>query len=595
MVASLAITQEQCNDIIHVWSDGKCMSVCDVFSCFERLRFDCSEYSEFGYIKLVLGYWYDNNVSHYTLNCPGEYCDFIQGWSNDSYPDRNKQCRGNWEGFVCGECKDDNSIIFDTMKCVPSSECKKYGNLRNAQLWLLILLTTLLYWCIFILLLVVVLSFKFDSSIGYAYGILFYYSVLENVVKQRVVTDDFYIYFDECDSSDDKAYTSTVESKILSSLTSIGSLKPPFLQFMKLCPGTQVIDHVFFVYIHPVIVVFLLAVFAVAAKKFLKLAQLIQRNSIVMICLILLLSYSSVSYTSVQLLKPLAVYGRITDKTEWYLYWSPSIHFAKEWRVLYVILAVFCEVIISIGLPLLLLFEKTLTSKLNLNLTRIKPILDQLQGCYKDEYRWFAAFYLLCRQVIYITDLVLDFLSSSVFFYQTSKQTIFLEISNIIIVIHVWCQPYKKKSLNILDSAILVILLFAIFASSSSNIVVRIILWFLPLVILLCHITYSTKLKYILIPVFCLGALTLWGLMLASPAADMQFVVLIIALVSLYYLIKCIRETYKSCRQQYSHGYLETNDNDECNRELFKRCDLMYCLLERCFIHALHTIYTYTS
>jgi len=568
--------QEPCNDIIHVQMDGECLSVCDDTSCgsgsckcFHNLKFDCND----GIITLVFGYWYDNNVSRYTLNCPGEYCDFNNQWySNDSSPDRNEQCRENWEGIACGECKGNNSIIFDSFRCVSSNRCYKYGDLQHEQLWVLVFLTIFLYWCTFILVVVTVLKFKFDTSIGYVYGLLFYYSVLENVVKQKITDDLYFIYeFPQCDRSDIGFYILTFESKILSSLASIGNLKPPYLQFMNLCLNTQVIDHVVFVYTHPVIVVSLLAIIAVAARKSFKLTKLVQRHSTIMICLILLLSYSSISYTSVQLLKPLIVYDRITGERKWHLYWSPSIPFADGWRLLYIIVAVLCIVIISIGLPLLLLLERTFASKFNLNLTRIKPILDQLQGCYKDKYRWFAAYYLICRQVIYICDLVSDFLTSSTVYSNTPKHTIFLLFSMIIMMIHIWFQPYKRKSLNVFDSAILMILLLAIFASQSNNYILRITLWFLPLELFLCYMTYSTKLKHFLIPLFCLGTLLSSSLMF-SPLFDMQIIALIIVLALLYYLIKHIRETCNSCRRQCRGRYSkQNNDDDDHIQDLYIR------------------------
>ena len=36
------------------------------------------------------------------------------------------------------------------------------------------------------------------------------------------------------------------------------------------------------------------------------------------------------------------------------------------------------------------------------NLNRFKPIFDVLQSCFKDEYRWFAAFYFICRLVVLV-------------------------------------------------------------------------------------------------------------------------------------------------------------------------------------------------
>ena len=137
------VTQEQCNDIIHYWSDGRCLSVCDKHSdvpCW----FDCSDYTKYPYaVYAKPGYWYDNNASHYTKNCPGEHCqnDYYQRWWNSSNPDRNEQCRESWEGDVCGECKGNNSTIFDSTKCVSSNHCNKYG--KGWSGWLLDLAATM--------------------------------------------------------------------------------------------------------------------------------------------------------------------------------------------------------------------------------------------------------------------------------------------------------------------------------------------------------------------------------------------------------------------------------------------------------------------
>ena len=42
----------------------------------------------------------------------------------------------------------------------------------------------------------------------------------------------------------------------------------------------------------------------------------------------------------------------------------------------------------------------------------IRPIIDQLQACYRNECYWFSAYYLICQQVMYGVDIVIlcDFL-----------------------------------------------------------------------------------------------------------------------------------------------------------------------------------------
>ena len=38
--------------------------------------------------------------------------------------------------------------------------------------------------------------------------------------------------------------------------------------------------------------------------------------------------------------------------------------------------------------------------RLNINFIKIKPLLDQFQGCYKDNFRYFASYYMICLLVV---------------------------------------------------------------------------------------------------------------------------------------------------------------------------------------------------
>ena len=109
----------------------------------------------------------------------------------------------------------------------------------------------------------------------------------------------------------------------------------------------------------------------------------------------------------------------------------------------------------GIGLPLLLLLEPFVNKKINF--IKIKPLLDEFQDCYKDKrkYRWFASYYLICRQVI----LLIVFLGNSNY----NGMLFFLQITCIIIAtIHMWVQPYKSASLNIFDGLILQIMVVSV-------------------------------------------------------------------------------------------------------------------------------------
>ena len=84
-----------------------------------------------------------------------------------------------------------------------------------------------------------------------------------------------------------------------------------------------------------------------------------------------------------------------TDVNKVYTYLSPDIEYFHGRHLAYVIVAMIFTIVVVINLPLLLLLEPFLNSKINF--IRIKLLLDQFQGGYKDKYHYFAAYYLICR------------------------------------------------------------------------------------------------------------------------------------------------------------------------------------------------------
>jgi len=117
------------------------------------------------------------------------------------------------------------------------------------------------------------------------------------------------------------------------------------------------------------------------------------------------------------------VYQRneFSSTVNWYTYWSPALKFADGKHLCYLLIAMFCIILFAFGFPLVLLMQQVKFFVHKIDFNRIKHVLDQLQGCYKEEYRCFAAYYLLCRQVIYIADVITEFVSASADFYYTDR------------------------------------------------------------------------------------------------------------------------------------------------------------------------------
>ena len=129
-----------------------------------------------------------------------------------------------------------------------------------------------------------------------------------------------------------------------------------------------------------------------------------------------------------------------------YTYLSPDIEYFHGRHLVYVIMAIILTITIVIGLPLLLLLEPFLNSKINF--VKIKPLLDQFQGVYKDNYRCFAAYYMICRIVI----IILVIVKSSV---NLTTQYVLISSCALMALIHLIVRPYINNIYNIFDGIIL--------------------------------------------------------------------------------------------------------------------------------------------
>ena len=562
---------DNCNDIAHAYYNGVCLPICLSYSSQKQ----CVNKD------ILPGYWYDNAFKLYVTSCPTGYCNELFQFSyliypsitTNTFPDRDSQCNQYRSGLACGECNYDAgyAIQYDTTKC--TCRCLTTSVTYNL---LILFAVSFFYWVVIIAFIFVLLHFKFDITAGYAYGLLFYYSVLEQLVNDLIVRN-FVIASKSYDTFNLFHYE-FAKLKILPFLSSIGILKVPFTGFMRLCFGeAMMIDYLMLGYIHPLIVTFLVVVIFILARNFVLVARTIGKyvNS-KSICILLLLSYSSVTYNSMQLLKPLPVFDSDGRTTAIQVYWSPTVKYFHDRHLCYGIIAILCELIIGIGIPLILIFERYLIRYCNINFTSLKPVIDQLKGCYKEEYRWFAAYYLLCRQVFYGVNYCLEFLayhdgtSQVIIDTPFSKFIIILTVSIMIMLIHVWFQPYKHKGLNILDSFILLTLIGLIVSSLEVYLyrVVTIVFWFLPLLILINYLAYFTKLKHLMIPCSCAAVLTT----IACFSGDLGIITFLFFAISVIvfiaYIVSVVKSLYSRCcktKPRYLAINEQNDDIDENN------------------------------
>ena len=384
-------------------------------------------YCKRDYVEIKIGYWIGYlTKEHYTSSiCPDNYCSSERRETSPGYyrlrgkPD--DQCSSHRTGVACGECKSGYTLAYDSPDCINADKC-------SAGMTILVIVLTILYWIAIVAVVFGLMHFQFQISSGYAYGIIYYYSIVDILLVNDVSDEIFHL---------------------VGILTSFAKLHPQLFGQLCLVEGLSGIDQQFIHYSHALAVSLILLIIVLVTKYSIRVAVFVRRCIIRVICLLLLLSYTSLASTSLQLLRPLT----FNDVDEVRTYSSPDIKYFIGRHLVYGIVAILCEVIIVIGLPLFLLIEPVLRRRINL--IKIKPLLDQFQGCYKDKYRWFAAYYLICRQVI----ILIVYVGNGNYYHMLyGLQTACV----IIAMIHGWVQPYKNNFLNGLDEVILLVLVLVV-------------------------------------------------------------------------------------------------------------------------------------
>jgi len=422
------------------------------------------------------GYWFGEVGGKATVTiCPNNYCNFtccetVNGFFKLS-PVRSNQCNSQRSGIACGSCKEGYTLSFDSIECVSVDKC-------TIGQTVLVVTLSILYWVVIVIL--VFIATYYHIGIGYLYAITYYYSMVDILLGEKL-------------------YSSQELFTFISIVVSISKVTPQFLGQLCLSINLSGIDQQFIHYVHPLAVATVVAMICVSARVSYKFSLFVSRGIIHVICSLVLLSYTSVATTSLLLLRSL----KFHDIGKVYTYLSPNIEYSHHRHLLYTIIAVLCIIIIVIGLPLLLLSEPFLNHKINF--TKLKPLLDQFQGCYKDKYRSFAAYYMICRLLVILIIIVNPSNSNT-------SQYFLIILNSLLAYIHMTLMPYGSSIVNIFDGFVLQLMIVVSMVSLSDSynpdlllsfIVVIVILPSLPFVIMEIYLYKSTikKItKYCLLP-----------------------------------------------------------------------------------------------
>ena len=421
------------------------------------------------------GYWFGNVTGKPTVTfCPINYCNFSCCETSNGYyhlsPVRDNQCRLHRSGPACGTCEEGYTLSFDSPECVDVKEC-------GVGQMILVLALILLYWIMIITAVFAMMHFR--VGIGYLYAITYYYSVVDLLSQSWYPSNLLYI--------------------IINVMSSIAKITPQFLGQICFIKNMSGIDQQFIHYMHPVAISLFLAMITLLARRSRRLSTFISKGIIHVICCLLLLSYTSLASTSLLLMRPLIFHD--VDKV--YTYVSPDVEYLHGRHLAYAIVAMLFTIVIVIGLPLLLAFEPFLNSKINF--VKIKPLLDQFQGCYRDKYRYFAAYYMICHLLI-ITIIIANSSNGFIFHYLLIAASVIMDL------VHQCFRPYSSSLLNIFDGVILhflvlvsVLPLVESFGSFDSNLLMGItfVLIILPALIFVTMSVMINKEKIRKLPGYC--------------------------------------------------------------------------------------------
>ena len=170
------------------------------------------------------------------------------------------------------------------------------------------------------------------------------------------------------------------------------------------------------------------------------------------------LCYSQSARITFQILNIFCLYSSDYQCERKFVYRMGYMTYLEGEHIQYAVIAIFVLIFIVIIPPLLLLiyplvfkllgFCKLSESKLASVLWRVMPIqlLDAFQSSFKDEYRFFAAFYFLYRAIILGT---FAYVPEMIAFY-----TVVQMLLTLVLAVHAVFQPYKLRTDNIIDASL---------------------------------------------------------------------------------------------------------------------------------------------
>ncbi len=381
-----------------------------------------------GVVCIRHNYWYGGmkinmtNTVNITALCSLPYCAIhspcpINGYTSTHYKlpwTQDEQCSGLYGGVLCKSCRNDSVFSFGASRCLPLSGC-----IEDKWQPYFILLTAI-GGQIILSLLMICLKPVTKFGVGYLNGPLFFlaiYRLLPISHSFAQTTSPLTIIF------------SLYQTILLLDLDILGKI--PWCFFKDA-------DHTLnysFRFLGPLVTFSVLLVIAIIARFDTCSRRLnrLFRSPIQPMCLLMVLSFWSLSNTSIEIIKPIIISG------EWRFAIQPQFKYMGNAYII-VLWCVSVILLVFVYIPFILLLFFTSYLRTRFNLYRIEPFLDAFHSSYRRKCEWYSGVYFLSWLILNIN----------------MPLYLFITLSGGVAVLHFITQSYKKSFLNICDTLLLI-------------------------------------------------------------------------------------------------------------------------------------------
>ena len=371
------------------------------------------------------GYWTDGSIAvkcsyplcdsrHLRETPETQICQQYYGQQVIALPQsQDDQCSTNCSGKMCSRCSSGYNLTFLGTKCTNNCNTRLYP--------IIITLLTIVFQFMIVLFILAAVRIKLEIGAGFMYGPLIFLAIIGQMPL---------------------GYYHTLKV-IVSSVTSVYLVNLEIFGEIPWCFGisdTKLLLIKSFYYLGPLLVWIILLLLVAMGRCCPRLLDKIQDSPMQAICLLMMLSFWSMTETSIHMLEPLII------GNSWYTADDP---YTKYFEGDHIIVGLVAIAVISLAsLPFigfLAMSNFELPSRI-FRLHRFKPIFDEFQSCYLDKHRWYCVVYYIS----FILYLILVIAGNPL-----GPQLLLV----LLLSLHFVIQPYKKHILNIIDMLLLLDLL----------------------------------------------------------------------------------------------------------------------------------------